>query len=363
MSVTYHLRKAEDKDIQLLFDWANDSLTRQNSFHSEPISWDEHEAWFLETIQNPKCQIYLYCNEDRPIGQVRIAISNEGYEAQVSYSIARAYRGLGHGKKMLSLLAERVKTDFPDVQKLVAEVKPENIASQRCFLDIGYKERYRMYEYELNVRQALQVSEIQAPGQNGGVLFLTNNANTLVLYDWLLNRIPACLWSDPIDVDLLKNVQPKLVVSFNYRYIINQDCIDFMKGQMVNLHISMLPWNRGSSPNFWSFIDNTPKGVTIHRVSAGLDEGDILLQKEVYMDPEQETFRTSYEKLIQTITDLFEQNFEDLLNGAIEPRKQGSYHTTAEFKALREQVPFSYDEKISDVIAKWGGAQAKGSEQ
>lgn len=186
----------------------------------------------------------------------------------------------------------------------------------------------------------------------GGVLFLTNNVNALPLYDWILERIPTCLWSESIDVDLLRNVHPKLVVSFNYRYIIRQDCIDFMQGQMVNLHISMLPWNRGSSPNFWSFVDDTPKGVTIHKVSAELDEGDILLQKEVFMDPTQETFRTSYDKLIHAITDLFEQNFVDLLNGTIEPRKQGSYHTTAEFKDLREQVPFSYDEKISDVLSR-----------
>ena len=58
------------------------------------------------------------------------------------------------------------------------------------------------------------------------------------------------LYSEKITVDLLENYNPQLVVSYNYTYIIEQDVIDYMKGQCINLHISMLPWNRGSDPIF-----------------------------------------------------------------------------------------------------------------
>lgn len=152
MSDGYHLRKAKDTDINLLFDWVNDPLTRQNSFHSETIPWEEHRTWFQNVLENPKQQIYIYCNLEQPIGQVRIDISNDGFEAKVSYSIAKEYRGFGYGKRMLSLLSKQVKIDFPDIRKFVAEVKPENIASQRCFLDLGYNEMYRVYEFDLNSR-------------------------------------------------------------------------------------------------------------------------------------------------------------------------------------------------------------------
>lgn len=46
----------------------------------------------------------------------------------------------------------------------------------------------------------------------------------------------------------------------------------------MNLHISYLPWNKGADPNFWSCIDGTPAGVTLHHIDAGVDTGDIIAQ-------------------------------------------------------------------------------------
>src|SRR5687768_13309593 len=79
------------------------------------------------------------------------------------------------------------------------------------------------------------------------------------------------LW--PQDIDF--------VVSFGYRYIIPARYIDHYRGRMVNIHISLLPWNRGSDPNFWSWFDRTPKGVSIHAIDPGIDTGDVLAQREV----------------------------------------------------------------------------------
>jgi len=54
------------------------------------------------------------------------------------------------------------------------------------------------------------------------------------------------------------------LVSYGYRHILRKDILDVFPGRAINLHISYLPWNRGADPNFWSFIEDTPKGVTIH---------------------------------------------------------------------------------------------------
>ena len=54
---------------------------------------------------------------------------------------------------------------------------------------------------------------------------------------------------------------------------------------IVNLHISYLPWNRGAHPNFWSFFDATPTGVSIHLIDKGIDTGPIIVQKKVKLDP------------------------------------------------------------------------------
>lgn len=118
-------------------------------------------------------------------------------------------------------------------------------------------------------------------------------------------------------------------LSYRYKHIIRQDVIDYFARKLINMHISLLPWNRGVDPNFWSHIENTPKGVTIHRVDAGLDTGDILLQQEVFFDMQTDTLRTSYDVLSSTIEKLFIDNADALLANSISAVPQngkGSFH-------------------------------------
>ena len=42
-------RRATQKDCELLWKWANDPVTRDNSFSPAKISWDEHRDWFNST--------------------------------------------------------------------------------------------------------------------------------------------------------------------------------------------------------------------------------------------------------------------------------------------------------------------------
>ena len=66
-----------------------------------------------------------------------------------------------------------------------------------------------------------------------------------------------------------------------------------------------MPYNRGSHPNFWSFVENTPAGVTIHEVDEGVDTGKIINQKQIVFDLNHEknklTFRSTYKILIREI--------------------------------------------------------------
>lgn len=122
-----------------------------------------------------------------------------------------------------------------------------------------------------------------------------------------------------------------------------------MKGQCINLHISMLPWNRGADPNFWSFVDDTPKGVTIHRIARGLDTGDIIFQKELFFDESQETFLSTYQILQKEIVDMFKSNFQTLLNGNYDAKRQcqiGTYHRRQDMLNIINDVAFSWDMNI-----------------
>lgn len=119
------------------------------------------------------------------------------------------------------------------------------------------------------------------------------------------------------------------IISFGYRHIIRQEIIDLFPDKIINMHISLLPYNKGADPNLWSYLENSPKGVTIHKIDKGLDTGDIILQKKVQDDIENDTLKTSYDRLIQEIVKLFADNAEDILNNKITGHKQqgtGSIH-------------------------------------
>lgn len=169
------------------------------------------------------------------------------------------------------------------------------------------------------------------------MILLTSNRNALILYDWLASQLDVLLYSECISIDVITNYKPRLIVSYNYSHIINEDVIEYMDGQCINLHISMLPWNRGSDPNFWSFFDDTPKGVTIHRVAKGLDTGDIIYQKEISLNEEVETFASSYRILQHSVVELFKKYFNVLLSGNYVVTKQvgkGTYHRRRDFEKL-----------------------------
>ena len=72
----------------------------------------------------------------------------------------------------------------------------------------------------------------------------------------------------------------KILISFNYKYKIEKKIIKLFNGQCFNCHISYLPFNAGADPNFWSFKNNTKKGITIHLLNEKIDKGPIIFQKD-----------------------------------------------------------------------------------
>lgn len=193
----------------------------------------------------------------------------------------------------------------------------------------------------------------------GKILFLTNNENTNSLYKWLMEHEGAenvMRFTNRIDMSIVEKLQPAYIISYNYRYLIKEDVISYMQGKIINLHTSYLPYNRGSSPNFFSFMEDSKKGVTIHQLEKGLDTGAIYVQQEVFFDESKETFASSYNKLSVTMQRLFEENWEKIKNEAIVPTVQenyGTYHTIADLQRYREKCDFSWNDNISEYKKKW----------
>ena len=117
------------------------------------------------------------------------------------------------------------------------------------------------------------------------------------------------------------------VVIHGYRRILPASFVTARRGRIVNCHVSLLPWNRGADPNLWSVLEDTPSGVTIHLVDAGVDTGPIVAQREVRIDAE-DTLSSSYERLQQSMGALFQDTWPALVSGATTPRPQGAGATS-----------------------------------
>lgn len=105
-----------------------------------------------------------------------------------------------------------------------------------------------------------------------------------------------------------------LIISFGYKKIVDLKLIKKLKRPIINLHMSYLPYNRGAHPNLWSFIHNTPKGVSIHEINNKIDNGPIIFRKKIIFQNEQnQTLISTYNILFKEIEDLFIKNFHKIL--------------------------------------------------
>ena len=140
----------------------------------------------------------------------------------------------------------------------------------------------------------MNIKEIRRPTKK--ILFLGYSQKQTKLIDALVANNCAVDYTED-KVDVIKDYF--CVISYGYKYILKQNIIEGFGCPIFNLHISYLPYNRGAHPNFWSFYDNTPSGVTIHLIDGGIDTGPIVKQKYVNFEETDNTFEKTYKLLIE----------------------------------------------------------------
>jgi methionyl-tRNA formyltransferase len=125
--------------------------------------------------------------------------------------------------------------------------------------------------------------------------------------------------------------QSDFILSFGFRKIISVNIIKKIKKPIFNIHLSYLPFNRGAHPNFWSFIENTPAGVSIHKIDKGIDTGNVILRKKIYFNTSLNkfsTFKKTYNLLFLEAEKLFKKNFNKIYNKKYKKilKKKGTFH-------------------------------------
>ena len=180
------------------------------------------------------------------------------------------------------------------------------------------------------------------------ILFLGYGKCDTKIIDTLINK-KCNVDHTENQIDLVSEYD--FAVSFGYRHIINKEFIKNCNFPIFNLHISYLPYNRGSHPNFWSFYDNTPSGVTIHIIDEGLDTGPIVFQKLVNFEVKDNTFYESYLTLKSEVENLFISNLELFFTNTWKSKKQNDFGTFHLMSDLPKNFS-GWSSNINDEIKK-----------
>jgi len=125
------IRPVQNSDVDLLYNWVNESTVRQNSFCSEPISYSDHMRWFNQCLIDKTIEIYICEVDGLPIGQIRICYQED--KVILDYSVDHRYRGKGMGSEMISRIEMIIRNTHPDIHWLIGKVKSINLASRRVF--------------------------------------------------------------------------------------------------------------------------------------------------------------------------------------------------------------------------------------
>lgn len=128
--------------------------------------------------------------------------------------------------------------------------------------------------------------------------------------------------------NILEKTKPELVITASYAQMIPKIMLDYPKLKALNVHASLLPELRGAVPVPMAILQGEKKtGVTIQIMAEKLDEGPIIDQKEIRIDPE-ETAGTLTDKLSKLAADQLENILPKWIGGKIKPKKQDNSKAT-----------------------------------
>jgi methionyl-tRNA formyltransferase len=155
----------------------------------------------------------------------------------------------------------------------------------------------------------------------------------------------------------LAALEPQAIVVVGYGRIIPRWMIDLPPLGNINLHASLLPKYRGAAPIQWAIaMGETLTGVTTMRIDAGLDTGDILLQKEIPVAPG-DTAETLASRMAAIGSDLMIETLRGLSAGTIQPRPQDHSRATLAPILKREDGLIDFQRTAAEITNRLRGFQ------
>jgi RimJ/RimL family protein N-acetyltransferase len=131
-----NLRKVEKQDVDITYEWANNSIIRRYSLTQSVITQESHRNWFFAKLSDVNCYYFIAEKNNKPIGTFRLDIDSKG-SGYISYLVDPKYHGEGFGGEILRRCV-RFARENPKIINVVGEVMHENQASIRAFENLGF---------------------------------------------------------------------------------------------------------------------------------------------------------------------------------------------------------------------------------
>jgi methionyl-tRNA formyltransferase len=155
----------------------------------------------------------------------------------------------------------------------------------------------------------------------------------------------------------LSALAPQAIVVVGYGKIIPPWMIELPPLGNINLHASLLPKYRGAAPIQWAIASGEKvTGVTTMRIDAGLDTGDILLQNEVPIAPD-DTTQTLSPRLAALGADLMLETLHGLEAGSIHPQPQDHSKATLAPLLRKEDGLIDFRRSAAEICNRLRGFQ------
>lgn len=155
----------------------------------------------------------------------------------------------------------------------------------------------------------------------------------------------------------LKQLDADLFVTASYGQIIRQNILDIPKICTINVHASLLPKYRGSSPIQWAIINGEKvTGVTIMRTDAGLDTGDMFLSKQIEILPD-DTSSSVFSKLSTLGIECLKEFFANFNYYISHPIKQDESAASYYPMIKKEDYLLNFDQPATNLVNKIRGLE------
>jgi methionyl-tRNA formyltransferase len=153
----------------------------------------------------------------------------------------------------------------------------------------------------------------------------------------------------------LKALEADVAVVVAYGRILPETYLNAFPRGAVNVHFSLLPKYRGAAPVNWAIVNGESiTGVTTMKMDVGLDTGDILLQCETEIGPEENAVELM-ERLSRLGADLLSETLSEL--PTIKPRKQDDSLATYAPILAKEDGKFDWSLPADEIAKRVRGFQ------